>query len=72
MAHNQIKGGYPLKVEEIVFEDGSSITDKVILFCGNFVVVDDDEGAPTMYNVRTIAKLRKVEELRPQYKSVIW
>ncbi len=75
MSQNKpIKGCYPLKVEEIIFEDGSSMREKTVLLCGDFVVVaDDNGGAPTLYNSRKISELRRVEEIRPQSKStVIW
>ena len=71
MANNKIKGSYPLRVEEIVFSDGSTLKDKVVLLCGDFVIVDVDDGAPTMYNVNTISELRRVEEQRPQPKPMM-
>lgn len=61
-----------MRAEEIIFDDGSTLKDKTIMFCGDFVVVDTGEGAPTMYNVRTISELRKVEEIRPQTRNVMW
>lgn len=61
-----------MKVGEIVFDDGSIMKDRDIFFCGNFVIVDTGEGAPTMYNQSTILELRKVEEIRPQSRNVVW
>ena len=72
MANQKIKGCYPLKVEEIVFEDGSTMKDKEIMLLGDFIVVDTDEGAPTMYNTRTVSELRRVQEIRPQTRNVMW
>ena len=75
MAQNkQIKGYYPLKVEEIIFEDGSSMREKTVLLCGDFVIIaDNNGGAPSMYNSRRISELRRVEEIRPQSRaSVMW
>ncbi len=71
---NKINSIYPLKVEEIIFADGSIMKDKEVFLAGDFIIVDTDEGAPTMYNVRTISELRRVQEVRPrpQARNFVW
>lgn len=68
----KIKGCYPLKVEEIVFEDGSVMYDKEVVLLGNFLIIGEDEGAPSMYNMRTVSALRRVQEIRPQARISTW
>lgn len=69
---NKIKGCYPLSVKRVVFDDGLILDDKVVMFLGDFLLVDEESGAPSMYNTKDIKRLEKVEELRPTTKSVVW
>ena len=69
---NKINSIYPLKVEEIVFADGSTLKDKEVFLAGDFIIIDVDEGAPSMYNTRMISELRHVQEVRPQARNFVW
>lgn len=71
-AMQKIKGAYPMQVSEIVFDDGSVLEDKTIMFCGDFIIVEGVDGAPTMYNTRTVSKLREVQEIRPETRIGAW
>lgn len=64
-----IKGAYPLEVEEIVFFDGTILKNKVVMLCGEFVIVEGENGRePSMYNTRGIEMLSRVKEIRPSQK----
>ena len=69
---SNIKGGYPMRVDQIVFDDGTTMNDKVVIICGGFIIIDEDENAPSMYNLNTITKLIRVEEIRPKARIGAW
>lgn len=63
---DKIRAKYPLKVERIIFDDGSMIENKTVMICGEFLIVENETGgSPTMYNVRHVNSLERVQEIRP-------
>lgn len=61
----KIRGSYPMKVQRIIFTDGTHLDDRTAILAGDFLIVEGD-GPPTMYNINRIAELQKVEEMRPE------
>lgn len=57
-------------VEEIVFEDGSTITDKLVSLFDGFVLVETEEGQPpTLYNANMIRELRRCDASRQRVSA---
>ena len=54
-----------MKVQRIIFTDGTHLDDRTVILVGAFLIVED-VGPPTMYNINRIAELQKVEEIRPE------
>ena len=65
----------PAHVDRIVFMDGTTLDNTVVMFFGDFIIVasnEDEEAAPSFYNVSTISKLIKVREEKPTMKISSW
>ena len=61
----RITGLAPFMVEEIIFEDGSTMTDKLVSLLDGFVFVETEEGQPpTLYNANMIRELRRCDATR--------
>ena len=61
----RITGSAPFMVEEIIFEDGSTMTDKLVSLFDGFVLVETEEGEPpTVYNANMIRELRRCDASR--------
>lgn len=62
-----IRGSHPLSTEEILFTDGTSLKDRLVFLCGDFVIVSSEgDEAPTMYNSSIIQEIRNVKEILPK------
>jgi len=72
MQSNKIRGAYPMHVDEIVLENGDTLKDKTVIICGDFVLVESENGAPSMYNSRIITALKRVREIRPEVRVSMW
>ncbi len=74
----KIKGGYPMSISSIVFDDGhvENFSKRTVIICGDFIVaesdVDDNDPRPTMYNLRYIREIRNVEEHKPPARVSSW
>lgn len=52
-------------VEEIIFEDGSTMMNKLVSLLDGFVIVEIEEGQPpTIYNANMIKELRRCDASR--------
>ena len=55
----------PLKVKAIVFKNDPTLFDRVVYIAGDFLIVgqDEEDTAPTWYNLDQIDRLEGVEQL---------
>lgn len=61
----KIIGSAPFRVGEIVFEDGATMTDKIVSLFDGFVLVETEEGQPpTIYNADMIRELKSCDASR--------
>ena len=70
----RIAEGIPFRAEEILFKDGRTLFNRVLLFHNRFIVVgsENDNEAPSMYNVDTVSEIRNVEALRINTVRASW
>jgi hypothetical protein len=62
----------PLHVEKIVFNDGSIITGADVFLFNGFLVVDDDQRAPTWHNTNTVDRLEGVTYVEARQRISAW
>ena len=74
MMRGRIIDGHPFEVEQIRFKEGQVLRNKIVFFCGLFLMVegDDEEEPPSMYNLGTISELWHVKEVRRASRRDEW
>lgn len=69
----RITGSYPLTVERIVFNDGTTMENTTVILTDPFLVVEGADGErPSMYNINAISALIGVQEIRPEAPIRAW
>lgn len=71
MTNKKINTFAPLDIQEVVFTNGTTLKNVTAWLAGDFLIVSMED-RPNMYNIRTIAELRGVQEIRPNTNGNVW
>lgn len=59
-------GRFQLRIGTVEFLDGTELTNVDAYLLGEFLMVAEGDGPPTLYPIARISALRKVEEIKKQ------